>query len=168
MARAFQQRELFMGSPCASTSRGYRVRNQRVRLWSDLVTAGALHPAPDAERARCEHLIDLLGLRSVADTAASALPLGTARRVEVARALATGPSIVLLDEPSSGLDRRETSQLGAALRSVVDEEQVSLLLVEHDVAIVLGLSSEVAVLDFGPRHPRRDPQRRGCPRRLPR
>ena len=89
--------------------------------------------------------------RSVADTPASVLPLGTARRVEVARALATGPSIVLLDEPSSGLDGHETSQLGAALRTVVEEEHVSLLLVEHDVAMVLGLSSQVAVLDFGVR-----------------
>jgi branched-chain amino acid transport system ATP-binding protein len=69
--------------------------------------------------------------------------------VEVARALATGPSVVLLDEPSSGLDAHETSQLSTALRSVVAEEKVSLLLVEHDVAMVLGLSSAVTVLDFG-------------------
>jgi ABC-type branched-subunit amino acid transport system ATPase component len=127
------------------------VRKQRKRLWSDLFTAGALHPATDDEKARVDHLVELLGLTSVANVAASALPLGTARRVEVARALATGPSIVLLDEPSSGLDGRETSQLGSALRSVVEQEQVSLLLVEHDVAMVLGLSSEVAVLDFGVR-----------------
>ena len=69
----------------------------------------------------------------------------------MARALATGPSVVLLDEPSSGLDAHETSQLGAALRTVADEEHVSLLLVEHDVAMVLGLSAQVAVLDFGVR-----------------
>ena len=79
------------------------------------------------------------------------LPLGTARRVEVARALATGPSIVLLDEPSSGLDGHETAKLGSALRTVVEQEQISLLLVEHDVAMVLGLSNSVAVLDFGVR-----------------
>ena len=57
--------------------------------------------------------------------------------------------MVLLDEPSSGLDAHETSQLGSALRRVVDEERVSMLLVEHDVAMVLGLSSSVTVLDFG-------------------
>src|SRR5207244_4635030 len=94
---------------------------------------------------------DLLDLRSVAHTAVSVLPLGTARRVEVARALATGPSVVLLDEPSSGLDGHETAQLGVALRTVVEQERISLLLVEHDVAMVLGLSSQVAVLDFGVR-----------------
>jgi branched-chain amino acid transport system ATP-binding protein len=152
LARTFQQLELFMGLTVREhIVLGYRVRNQRARLWSDLFTAGALHPASAAESARVDQLVELLGLTNVANTAASALPLGTARRVEVARALATGPSIVLLDEPSSGLDGHETSQLGAALRTVVEEEQVSLLLVEHDVAMVLGLSNTVAVLDFGVR-----------------
>jgi branched-chain amino acid transport system ATP-binding protein len=150
LARTFQQLELFMGLTVREhVVLGYRVRNQRRRLWSDLVTAGSLHRESDAERTRVDHLIDLLDLGGVANVGASVLPLGTARRVEVARALATGPSIVLLDEPSSGLDGRETSQLGGALRTVADEEKIALLLVEHDVAMVLGLSSEVAVLDFG-------------------
>jgi len=152
LARTFQQLELFMGLTVREhVVLGYRVRNQRKRLWTDLLTAGALHRESDDEKERVDHLIELLGLTGVANTGASVLPLGTARRVEVARALATGPSIVLLDEPSSGLDGHETSQLGAALRTVVEEEHVSLLLVEHDVAMVLGLSSEVAVLDFGVR-----------------
>jgi len=110
-----------------------------------------LHRPRPAERDRVEHLLDLLALTRYADTATATLPLGIARRVEVARALATSPSLVLLDEPSSGLDAHETAQLGAALRTVVDEEGVSLLLVEHDVAMVLGLSDRVAVLDFGRR-----------------
>ncbi len=152
LARTFQQLELFMGLTVREhVVLGYRVRNQRRRLWSDLLTAGSLHKTSAAERDRVDHLIDLLDLRSVADTGASVLPLGTARRVEVARALATGPSIVLLDEPSSGLDGHETAQLGSALRTVVQEEKISLLLVEHDVAMVLGLSNSVAVLDFGVR-----------------
>jgi branched-chain amino acid transport system ATP-binding protein len=170
LARTFQQLELFMGLTVREhVVLGYRVRNQRRRLWSDLVTAGALHRETDDEKARVDHLVDLLGLTSVAKTPASVLPLGTARRVEVARALATGPSVVLLDEPSSGLDGHETSQLGGALRTVVEEEHVSLLLVEHDVAMVLGLSSEVAVLDFGvriaygsPDQIRNDPQVRAA------
>jgi branched-chain amino acid transport system ATP-binding protein len=150
LARTFQQLELFMGLTVREhVVLGYRVRRQRRRLWSDLLTAGALHPESDDERARVDHLVDLMGLASVARTPASSLPLGTARRVEVARALATAPSVVLLDEPSSGLDAHETHQLSAALCTVVDEESVSMLLVEHDVAMVLGLSSSVTVLDFG-------------------
>jgi branched-chain amino acid transport system ATP-binding protein len=150
LARTFQQLELFMGLTVREhVVLGYRVRNERNRLWSDLFTAGALHPESRDERERVDYLVDLLGLSSVAKTPAASLPLGTARRVEVARALATGPLVVLLDEPSSGLDAHETSQLGAALRRVVEEEKVAMLLVEHDVAMVLGLSSFVAVLDFG-------------------
>ena len=152
LARTFQQLELFLGLTVREhVTLGYRVRSERNRLWSDLLTAGSLHRTRPDEQERVEHLLDLLGLRDVADRPASALPLGFARRVEVARALATRPSVVLLDEPSSGLDIKETAQLAAALRTVVEEERVSLLLVEHDVAMVLGLSSEVAVLDFGVR-----------------
>ncbi len=150
LARTFQQLELFMGLTVREhVVLAYRVRNNRHRLWSDLVTAGALHRTTADEQARVDRLVELLGLTPVADTSAGALPLGTSRRVEVARALATGPSVVLLDEPSSGLDAHETAQLGAALRTVVEEEKVSMLLVEHDVAMVLGLSSAVNVLDFG-------------------
>jgi branched-chain amino acid transport system ATP-binding protein len=152
LARTFQQLELFLSLTVREhVTLAYRVRRERNRLWSDLVTAGALHRTSADERQRVEHLLDLLGLRDVADAPAAALPLGFARRVEVARALATAPSVVLLDEPSAGLDIAETAQLASALRTVVDEERVSLLLVEHDVAMVLGLSSEVAVLDFGVR-----------------
>ena len=150
LARTFQQLELFMGLTVREhVVLGYRVRNERNRLWSDLITAGALHRESPEEKERVDYLVDLLGLSSVAKTPAASLPLGTARRVEVARALATGPLVVLLDEPSSGLDARETAQLGSALRRVVDGEKVSMLLVEHDVAMVLGLSSFVSVLDFG-------------------
>ncbi len=150
LARTFQQLELFMGLTVREhVVLGYRVRNERSRLWSDLITAGALHRESREEKERVDYLVGLLGLASVANMPAAALPLGTARRVEVARALATGPAVVLLDEPSSGLDAHETSQLAGALRRVVEEEKVSMLLVEHDVAMVLGLSSFVSVLDFG-------------------
>ena len=150
LARTFQQLELFLGLTVRQhVVLGIRVRAERRRLWSDLVTAGALRPERAEERARVDHLLDLLGLQEVADAPASTLPLGIARRVEVARALATSPRVVLLDEPSSGLDAAESARIADAFRTVVDEERVSLLLVEHDVALVLGLSSRVSVLDFG-------------------
>ncbi len=152
LARTFQQLELFLGLTVRQhVVLGVRVRTERRRLWSDLLTAGALHPESEAERSRVDHLLDLLGLTDVAHAPAATLPLGTARRVEVARALATSPRVVLLDEPSSGLDAGETARISDAFRTVVDEEGVSLLLVEHDVAMVLGLSSRVSVLDFGVR-----------------
>src|SRR2546421_435862 len=75
---------------------GSRVGDHGRRRWRDLVAAGPLHSESAEERARVDHLLDLLDLRSVANTGASVLPPGPAPRVEVARALATGPSIVLL------------------------------------------------------------------------
>jgi len=100
-----------------------------------------------------------------ADAPVDVLPLGTARLVEVGRALATAPSVVLLDEPSAGLDAREGDALAEALRRTVRDERISMLLVEHDVAMVLSLTSYVFVLDFGallaqgtPEFIRNDPQ----------
>jgi branched-chain amino acid transport system ATP-binding protein len=77
------------------------------------------------------------------------LPLGTGRIVEIARALATGPRIVLLDEPTSGLDVHETSQVADALRAARDQRDVAFVMVEHDVELVLQLSDDITVLDFG-------------------
>jgi branched-chain amino acid transport system ATP-binding protein len=165
LSRTFQQLELFMSLTVREhIVFAYRVNHCPRRLWSDLFTAGSLRPPTTDETDRVERLLALLGLGAVADRVASSLPLGTSRRVEVARALAANPSVVLFDEPSSGLDAHETSQLAGALRTAAEEEQVAMLLVEHDVAMVLGLSKEVTVLDFGeciahgtPDEIRRDP-----------
>jgi ABC-type branched-subunit amino acid transport system ATPase component len=149
LARTFQQLELFMGLTVREhVVLGYRVRNERNRLWSDLFTAGALHKDSSDEKDRVNYLVDLLGLTSVANTPAASLPLGTARRVEVARALATGPSVVLLDEPSSGLDEDETDALGRLLLELASDG-LGILLVEHDMPFVMGLADRVTVLDFG-------------------
>jgi branched-chain amino acid transport system ATP-binding protein len=94
-------------------------------------------------------VLELLGLTSVADRPAVAVPLGTGRLVEVARALAAEPLVMLLDEPSSGLDVHETEQLGHALRRVREERGTAFVLVEHNVEFVLELSESVTVLDFG-------------------
>jgi branched-chain amino acid transport system ATP-binding protein len=101
------------------------------------------------ERDRVDQLLESLGLVDVQHQPAAALPLGTARLVEVGRALAAAPKVVLLDEPSSGLDSRETEQLASVLRRARDDEGVTLVLVEHDLELVLGLSDRVDVLDFG-------------------
>jgi branched-chain amino acid transport system ATP-binding protein len=79
------------------------------------------------------------------------LPLGLCRMVEIARSLAREPSVLLLDEASSGLDAAETDELARVLRALVTARGVSLLLVEHNVDLVLGLSDRVCVLDFGVR-----------------
>jgi ABC-type branched-subunit amino acid transport system ATPase component len=150
LARTFQQPELFLDLTVREhLVLAYRVRHYRSRLWKDVFTAGCLKRPDPAETARVDSLLELLSLNEVAHQLVRVLPLGTSRLVEVGRALATAPAIVLLDEPSAGLDRHETERLSVALRRTVMEEKVSLLLVEHDVAMVLSLTSEIYVLDFG-------------------
>lgn len=152
LARTFQQPELFMGLTVREhLVLGHRVRFARTRLWRDMFNPIALFLPTRQEDERVDSLIDLLELRPVADVPVAALPLGTSRLVEVGRALATRPDVLLLDEPLSGLDLRAAENLSAVFRRVVDnaEHQVSLLLVEHDVAAVLALSSSIFVLDFG-------------------
>ena len=152
LSRTFQQPELFMGLTVRDhLVLGHRVRYEGRRFWKDLVSFRALYPPTRFETERVDGLLDLLGLTASARTPVGALPLGLARLVEVGRALATRPRVVLLDEPLSGLDLRATENLTGALERVVSssEDALSLLMVEHDVASVLALSSKIYVLDFG-------------------
>jgi branched-chain amino acid transport system ATP-binding protein len=122
------------------------VRNGRGALWKDVLFLG--RPSTD-ENNRVDAMLDLLGLMAVADRPVESLSLGVGRLVEIGRALMTEPKLVLLDEPSSGLDRHETETLGAQLRAVQHERGFAILLVEHDVEFVRSLVERVFVLDFG-------------------
>jgi len=152
LARTFQQPELFMGLTVREhLVLAHRVRFDRQRLWRDMVDPRSLLPPSRTENERVDALLELLDLTEVARASVGALPLGTSRLVEIARALATRPDVVLLDEPLSGLDMRESENVASVFRRVVEngERRVSLLMVEHDVATVLSLSTRIFVLDFG-------------------
>jgi len=94
-------------------------------------------------------LLHMLDLEEVALRPAGGLPLGTRKRVELARALAGKPKLLLLDEPAGGLNHREVGELGALIRRVRDERQVTVLLVEHHMNLVMSVSDKVVALDFG-------------------
>ena len=98
---------------------------------------------------RAAELLALVGLTEHAGVRAADLPMGLARILEIARALATEPKLLLLDEPSSGLNDEETDHLATLLRTLHAQRDFSMLVVEHDMDFVLGLSSHVYVLDFG-------------------
>ena len=93
-------------------------------------------------------LVERVGLASVAEEPVDVLPTGLARLVELARALATGPKVLLLDEPASGLDEHETTVVGSLLVELA-AEGIAVLLVEHDIELVSSICSDVFVLDFG-------------------
>ena len=145
--RTFQRVELFTGM----TVREHlfvaeRARHGTGRLWKDILNLS--RPTAD-ERARVDHTLDLLGLLDVADTPIESLSLGRARLVEMGRALMTEPLVLLLDEPSSGLDQSETMDLVDTLQTVQRERGTAILLVEHDVEMVQAFASRLYVLDFG-------------------
>ena len=109
-------------------------------------------------------LLDLVGLRAAADVEAASLPLGHQKRLEMARALAAEPALLLLDEPAGGLNPTETRELMGLIRRLRDERSLTILLVEHDMQLVMGISDRVTVLDHGrkiaegePREISRDP-----------
>jgi branched-chain amino acid transport system ATP-binding protein len=94
-------------------------------------------------------LIDFLDLREVSMRRVSDLPFGLQKRVELARALAAGPTLLLLDEPAGGLNHSEVEALGTLLRRIRDERHVTVLLVEHHMNLVMSVCDKVVVLDFG-------------------
>ncbi len=109
-------------------------------------------------------LLDLVGLRDAAGVDAASLPLGHQKRLEMARALAAEPALLLLDEPAGGLNPTETRELMGLIRRLRDERSLTILLVEHDMQLVMGISDRVTVLDHGrkiaegePREISRDP-----------
>jgi branched-chain amino acid transport system ATP-binding protein len=116
-------------------------------------------------RAKAEELLTLVGLTGVGGELAKNLPYGDQRRLEVARALASGPSLLLLDEPTAGMNPRETSDMMALINKLRKELGLTVLLIEHDMKVVMGISDRVTVLDHGeriaegsPDEVRRDPK----------
>ena len=94
-------------------------------------------------------IIRKIGLAHCTDDLAKNLPYGAQRRLEIARALATEPLLLLLDEPAAGLNMQETKELESLIKKIRDEENISILLIEHDMKLVMSISDRIAVLNYG-------------------
>ncbi|CAM8628484.1 LivG ABC-type branched-chain amino acid transport systems, ATPase component [Acidimicrobiia bacterium] len=136
IARTFQKLEVF-GS--LSARENILVAAEQRKTWD----RSGFSPA-----AVCNEILEKTGLSDVSEFMVGTLPTGTARLVELARALASNPRVLLLDEPSSGLNEEETADMAALLRTFV-AEGLAVLLVEHDMSFVMGTCEYIHVLDFG-------------------
>ena len=105
--------------------------------------------AEQAAVRRAEDWLKRIDLVDRADWNAANLPYGQQRKLEIARAMCTGPRLLCLDEPAAGLNPRETAELGSLLRTIRDEHGVGVLLIEHDMGVVMGISDHIVVLDYG-------------------
>lgn len=99
-------------------------------------------------REKSEYYLDMVGLSDIADQPASGIPIGNQRLLEIGRALATEPEIILLDEPAAGLNTQETRMLGELIQKI-KYMQITVIIVEHDMELVMDISDEIMVLNFG-------------------
>jgi branched-chain amino acid transport system ATP-binding protein len=143
LVRTWQSIEIFDDLTVAEN---LRVARERASVGSVLLDI--VHPVRHTDDTDVEWALELIGLTHYADARPSTLSLGQKKLLGVARALAAGPKVVLLDEPAAGLDSAESQALGERLLDVV-EHGIAILLVDHDMGLVLNVCDEIYVLDFG-------------------
>ena len=149
VARTFQNTEVFRGLSALDNV----LIGAHPRLRGSVIAAALGLPSVRQEEARARAgahaLLARVGLGEAAGRDAAGLPLGLQKRLELARALALAPRLLLLDEPAGGLNPTETQELMQLIRSLRDDDQLTILLVEHNMELVMGVSDRVAVLQHG-------------------
>jgi branched-chain amino acid transport system ATP-binding protein len=149
LARTFQNVALFRSMTVLDNVLvGDHIQTKSGWWQASVPLPGAIN-AESKSRKRALEMIDFLGLGALADKRVAALPFGLQKRVELARALVSKPRLLLLDEPAGGISHEEVDSTARMLRRVHDELGVTMLLVEHHMAFVMGISDRVVVLDFG-------------------
>ena len=152
VSRTFQNIRLFGGMTVLENL--LVAQHNRLMLASKFTIGGIVGLASfhRAEREAIElakHWLETIGLIDRADDPAADLPYGAQRRLEIARCMCMRPRLLCLDEPAAGLNPRETEQLNKLLLAIRDEEKIAILLIEHDMSVVMGISDHIIVLDYG-------------------
>ncbi len=168
VARTFQNIRLFAGM---TVLENLIVAQHNMLMRASLWSVGGLLGLPLYRRAEARAVetarvwLGRIGLQDRADDAAGTLPYGAQRRLEIARAMCTGPHLLCLDEPAAGLNPAETAELTRLLLAIRDEQGIGILLIEHDMRLVMGISDRIVVLNYGrkiadgpPAEVRRDPE----------
>jgi branched-chain amino acid transport system ATP-binding protein len=149
IARTFQNIRLFRAMTVEQNVMVAGHHLHRAGLWSALFRTRRHALDEAALRARAHELLVMFGLEDAALGVASGLPYGSQRRLEIARALMLAPKLILLDEPAAGMNTHEAEELKRQIRFLRDELGVTVLLVEHNMSVVMGVSDRIHVLDHG-------------------
>ena len=149
IARTFQNIRLFSGlSTLENVMVGGHLR-QKSAWWMPPLQLPLVRREEKALRETAMHLLQSLGLEKAAHQPAGSLPYGAQRRLEIARALATSPSLLLLDEPAAGMNPQESAALMDLIRMIRDRYDLTILLIEHDMKVVMGVCAHIWVLEYG-------------------
>jgi branched-chain amino acid transport system ATP-binding protein len=150
IGRTFQNIRLFGNMTVLNNVMVGRHVRLKASWWASLLKLPSVRAEEADTRQRARELLDLVGLsRGYEDEWAKNLPYGDQRRLELARALASEPKLLLLDEPTAGMNPGETARMTALIQRLRDELDLTVLLIEHDMKVVMGISERITVLDYG-------------------
>ncbi len=149
IARTFQNSRVFANMTVLENVLVGQHSRLRSGFWAALLRPPAMRAEEEAAGERARHLLAVIGLRFAADTLAKNLPYGDQRRLEVARALASDPQLLLLDEPTAGMNPQETATMMALIARLRHEHGLTIVLIEHDMRVVMRISDRVSVLNYG-------------------
>jgi branched-chain amino acid transport system ATP-binding protein len=149
IARTFQNIELFDNASVLSNLLVGRHCHSKTQLWQEILFLPNVRRAEKVHRAMVEEVIELLDLQAFREKIIAGLPYGVRKVVELARALCSEPKLVLLDEPSSGLNVEETDDMSYWIRDIRNELGITVLMVEHDMSLVNRVSDRVLALNYG-------------------
>ncbi|MDE1167433.1 MAG: ABC transporter ATP-binding protein [Pseudomonas sp.] len=149
IARTFQNIALFKGMSVLDNVLTGRNLKRRSSWLEQVLQLGRGPREDDAQRAHAERVIDFLRISPWRHAPVSGLPYGLQKRVELARALAAEPRLLLLDEPMAGMNALEKQEMSGFIRDINRELGTTVVLIEHDIGVVMGLSDHVVVLDYG-------------------
>ncbi len=149
MTRTFQNIRLFADMTVLENVMTARHLRSRQWLADAVLGTGRHHREERRMRERALELLKIFGLDAHADEGATSLPYGSQRRLEIARALATEPRLLLLDEPAAGMNPLESRELMGLIRWIRDEFELAVLLVEHNMKVVMGICETIQVIDYG-------------------
>ncbi len=149
ISRTFQNIRLFAQMTVFDNVRTAMQDNRAQRVRDALIRGRAFREVEARVQHEAMELLKIFGLESFADTNGKSLPYGDQRRLEIVRALATKPKLLLLDEPAAGMNPTEKQELMDLIRFVQDKFKIAVLLVEHDMKVVMGICQRICVLDYG-------------------